>query len=229
MKILLGIVGLLLVLGCAPVVTGDDFDAGSGLMREPTPSEHDVIVKVKWSEMEKQAKIEIDRRVFTAPKDILETMRGKVAADPAMRVILCPGDGMPLEYAKEIAAVFREAGVPQVAVPLRDLRVTLPVAKDRVPAEPPGEKLEIRVTWSAEKETGSIEIEGRRFATGEEIVDFLQARIKGRSGLRILIRADRDVRYPYLKQVMAAAGKAGVGNVTFSVIDNATPVPAVKQ
>jgi biopolymer transport protein ExbD len=227
MKILLGIVGLLLVLGCARVIAGENFDEGSGLMREPTPSEHDVVVKVKWSETEKQGTIEIDRRVFTAPKDILETMRAKVAADPATRAILCPGNAVPPEYGKEIAAVFREAGVTKVAVSTRDLN--LPVAKDRAPAESPGEKLDIRVTWSAEKGTESIEIEGRKFATGDEIVDVLRAKVKERAGLRILIRADRNVRYAYLKQVMVAAGKAGVGKVTFSVVDNTSPVPAAKQ
>ena len=156
MKILLGVVSLFLVLGCARVIAEDNLDAGMGLALEPKPSEHDVIVKVEWSETANQAKIETDRRVFTAPKDILETMRGKVAADPAMRVIFCPGDGVPLEYAKEIVAVFREAGVPKVSVSLRDYPVILPASpKDRAPAEQPGEKLVIQVKWSAEKEAGS--------------------------------------------------------------------------
>ena len=41
-----------------------------------------------------------------------------------------------------------------------------------------------------------------------------------------LIRADRNVRYEFLKQVMIVAGKAGVGKVTFSVVDqDPTPAP----
>jgi biopolymer transport protein ExbD len=35
----------------------------------------------------------------------------------------------------------------------------------------------------------------------------------------VLIRADRDVRYDFLRQVLEAVGAAGVGNVTFSVVD----------
>jgi len=156
MKILLGVVSLFLVLGCARVIAEDNFDAGMGLVLEPKPSEHDLIVKVKWSETENQGKIEIDRQVFNAPKDILETMRAKVVADPATRVIFCPGNAVPLEYAKEIVAVFREAGVPKVSVSLRDYPVILPASpKDRAPAEQPGEKLAIQVKWSAEKEAGS--------------------------------------------------------------------------
>jgi biopolymer transport protein ExbD len=35
----------------------------------------------------------------------------------------------------------------------------------------------------------------------------------------VLIRADREVRYEYMRQLLEAVGKAGVGNVTFSVVD----------
>jgi len=49
MKILLGVVSLFLVLGCARVIAEDNFDAGMGLVLEPKPSEHDLIVKVNES------------------------------------------------------------------------------------------------------------------------------------------------------------------------------------
>ena len=39
------------------------------------------------------------------------------------------------------------------------------------------------------------------------------------------VRADRNVRYDYLKQVMITAGKAGVGKVTFSVVDKDANAP----
>jgi biopolymer transport protein ExbD len=37
--------------------------------------------------------------------------------------------------------------------------------------------------------------------------------------VRVLIRADRGVRYSVLKSVLEAVGKAGIANVTFSVVD----------
>ena len=45
---------------------------------------------------------------------------------------------------------------------------------------------------------------------------------------RVVIRADRNVRYEYLRTIMIAAGKAGVGKVTFSVVDkdSSSPAPA---
>jgi biopolymer transport protein ExbD len=47
----------------------------------------------------------------------------------------------------------------------------------------------------------------------------LQTKSQANPAMRVLIRADRNVRYEYLKQVMITAGKAGVGKVTFSVVD----------
>ncbi len=43
--------------------------------------------------------------------------------------------------------------------------------------------------------------------------------------MRILIRADKNVRYEYIKPVMKALGQAGVGNVTFSVVDKENAHP----
>jgi biopolymer transport protein ExbD len=228
-RILRRVIGFWIVLVCAGICAAEDF-TGTGVSPEPVPNEHDVIVKVTWSAPENRGTIEIDRQAFVAPEDILETLRAKAAADPETRVILRPGNGVPLDFGKEIVAAIRKAGITKLALSSRD--ILLPIAtppKDRVPAEPPVERLNIRVTWSAQEQTGSVEIEGRKFAKGDEIVEFLGAKAKEHPGLRVLIRADRDVRYEYLKEVMLAAGKAGVGKVTFSVVDNGTPVPAAKR
>ena len=53
--------------------------------------------------------------------------------------------------------------------------------------------------------------------------------VQANPNMRILIRADRDVKYEFLKSVMIAAGSSGVGKVTFSVVDkdpNAKAAPA---
>ena len=44
--------------------------------------------------------------------------------------------------------------------------------------------------------------------------------------MRVLVRADRNVRYEYLRSLLKAMGDSGVGNVTFSVVDKeSTPTP----
>ena len=45
--------------------------------------------------------------------------------------------------------------------------------------------------------------------------------------VRVLIRADKDVRYASMKSLLEAVGKAGIANVTFSVVDKeAAPTPS---
>jgi biopolymer transport protein ExbD len=37
--------------------------------------------------------------------------------------------------------------------------------------------------------------------------------------LRVVIRADRNAKYQYVRSIMVAMGQAGVPNVTFSAVD----------
>ena len=67
--------------------------------------------------------------------------------------------------------------------------------------------------------SGTILMDEKKFETADAIIPQLLKGVQANPKMRILIRADKKVRYEYLKQVMIAAGKAGVGNVTFSVVD----------
>jgi biopolymer transport protein ExbD len=47
----------------------------------------------------------------------------------------------------------------------------------------------------------------------------LQAKIGANPFMRVLVRADKEVRYEFMRGLLEAVGKSGVGNVTFSVAD----------
>lgn len=98
--------------------------------------------------------------------------------------------------------------------------ITLPVAKDAKPAEKDtkGQTI-VNVMWNPVDNIGGLEVDNQKFAQPDGMVGYLQTKSQANPAMRILIRADRNVRYDYLKQVMIAAGKAGVGKVTFSVVD----------
>jgi biopolymer transport protein ExbD len=98
--------------------------------------------------------------------------------------------------------------------------VHLPVAKDAKPAER-GTKGQIivNIMWASINNSGTIKVDEKSFAQADQIIGILQKNVQANPATRVLIRADKEVRYEYLKQVMIAAGKAGVGNVTFSVVD----------
>lgn len=98
--------------------------------------------------------------------------------------------------------------------------VTLPVAKDAKPADKDtkGQTI-INVLWSEINNSGSLLMDEKSFASADQLVGPLQSAVQKNPQMRILIRADKKVKYEFLKRVMITAGKAGVGNVTFSVVD----------
>ena len=108
--------------------------------------------------------------------------------------------------------------------------VTLPVAKDAKDAQKDtkGQTI-INVLWNKINNAGSLEVDDVKYDQADQMMPHLTPKVQANPNMRILIRADRDVRYEYLKSVMIAAGRAGVGRVTFSVVDkdpNAKPEPA---
>ena len=109
--------------------------------------------------------------------------------------------------------------------------VTLPVAKDAKDREKPtGGEILVNVLWNPLNDVGGIEISEQKFDQADQIVPLLTKAVAAAPETRILIRADRRVRYDYLRSIMLVAGKAGVGKVTFSVVDkedgSAPPAPA---
>ncbi len=98
--------------------------------------------------------------------------------------------------------------------------IQLPIAADGKAASKnnPGQVI-INVTWVAMNNVGAIEVNDQKYPVAEDLIPFLQARINANPLARVLIRADKSVRYDFLRNVLKSVGIAGVSNVTFSVVD----------
>ena len=99
----------------------------------------------------------------------------------------------------------------------------LPVAADAPDIHITHGQVIVNVFWAQVNNSGSIQMDGVAYARGEQLVPVLRSVMEANDGTRVLIRADKNVRYEYLRQVMKAAGDAGVGNVTFSVVNREEP------
>ena len=109
--------------------------------------------------------------------------------------------------------------------------VQLPVAKDagkKTPDAGSGQAV-VNILWSVIGNSGTIELDELKFTDANALTPVLAERVKVTPKMRVLIRADRNVRYEFLRSVMVAAANGGVGNVTFSVVDKdeagAAPTP----
>jgi biopolymer transport protein ExbD len=110
--------------------------------------------------------------------------------------------------------------------------VSLPVAKDAkdVEAEDKGKKgqMIINVLWSTIGNAGSLDFNSKTYSNPNELVPLIKSGIGENADTRVLVRADRNVRFEYMKQVLKAVAAAGGSNVTFSVVDKepgAQPAP----
>ncbi len=102
--------------------------------------------------------------------------------------------------------------------------IALPVAKDaKAPKKTAEGQVVINVFWGAINNLGSIEVDDKQYPTPSDLVPMLKKHLLVSPQTRLLVRADRAVRYEYLRQVLRAAGEAGVSNITFSVVDKDVP------
>jgi len=105
--------------------------------------------------------------------------------------------------------------------------IQLPVAKEAKEAkENPGQVI-VNVAYSAINNATVIEVDQKNYPSPSDLINVLDAKVKANPMVRVLIRADKEVRYEYLRSLLEAVGKSGVGNVTFSVVDKEEqPSPA---
>ena len=106
--------------------------------------------------------------------------------------------------------------------------VVLPVAKD---AKEKNQKAgagqtTINILWSTLGGTGTVEMDEKKYGDPGQLTPVLQNRVSKTPDMRVLLRADKGVRYDYLRAVMVACGHAGVGHVTFAVVDEDLAAPA---
>jgi len=97
--------------------------------------------------------------------------------------------------------------------------VDLPVAKEAKESKKVAAgQMIINVLYNPINNATTIEVDERN-PSNQELVSALQAKVNANPQYRVLIRADKNVRYEFMRTLLENIGKSGVGNVTFSVVD----------
>lgn len=99
-------------------------------------------------------------------------------------------------------------------------KVRLPVARDGKDANKVAEgQVIVNVLWNSLANAGTMDVDGKTFAEPAEIAPILSSKVEATPDVRVLVRADKEVKYEYLKKLLLAIGAAKIGNVTFAVVD----------
>ena len=96
--------------------------------------------------------------------------------------------------------------------------VNLPVARDAKESKKNPGQVIVNVLFNPLSNQTVIEVDERTVNLGQ-LAPVLQAKVVANPLVRVLVRADKEVRYEFMRGLLEAVGKAGVGNVTFSVAD----------
>jgi biopolymer transport protein ExbD len=96
--------------------------------------------------------------------------------------------------------------------------VNLPVARDAKESKKNPGQVIVNVLYNPLSTATAIEVDERTVDIGQ-LASMLQAKVIANPLVRVLVRADKEVRYEFMRGLLDTVGKAGVGNVTFSVAD----------
>ena len=105
--------------------------------------------------------------------------------------------------------------------------INLPIAKEAKEAKDNPGQVIINVTYTPMNDMTGVELDQKDYSSPSDLVPLLQNKVAANPLVRVLIRADREVKYDFVRQVLQAVGQSGIGNVTFSVVDKeASPTPS---
>jgi len=97
--------------------------------------------------------------------------------------------------------------------------INLPIAKEAKEAKDNPGQVIINLTYTLMNDMTGVELDQKDYASPTDLVPLLQNKVAANPMVRVLIRADREVKYDFVRQVLQAVGQSGIGNVTFSVVD----------
>jgi len=85
----------------------------------------------------------------------------------------------------------------------------------------------INISWNHDNSTAGYSIDGRAYPDANSLQGYLAQQVAGDPRSYALIRADKDVQYSNVSDVMTSCAAAGIGKVSFAVITGGVkPHPA---
>jgi len=101
--------------------------------------------------------------------------------------------------------------------------VQLAVAKEgKEPVPTKMGQIIVNVTFSEMSNATTIDVDEKPISEAQ-LTTMLQQKSAKNPQLRVLIRADKRIRYQFLRKILEAVGNSGISVVTFSVVDKEMP------
>ncbi len=105
--------------------------------------------------------------------------------------------------------------------------IELPVAASGSDTSKNKGQIIVNIVWLMVNDSGTITVDELTYSSPSDLTAMLAKRKAGNPAIRVLIRADKETRYEFLRAVMVAVAQAQITNVTFSVVDKVEVKPPV--
>ena len=102
----------------------------------------------------------------------------------------------------------------------KDKNLQLADAKNAKPAESKAHKDEIvvNVDWDGVNSVAQFSLDGRGYPSADSMQGVLASQHQQNPRAYVVIRADKNVEYSNISDLMKTCGDAGIGTVTFAVL-----------
>ena len=104
----------------------------------------------------------------------------------------------------------------------KEKNLNLAEAKNAKPQDKNGKpkinEVVINVIWHDGNSTAGYSMDGVDYPSANALQDILASRVRANPMVYVLIRADKDVEYSNISDLMTTCAAAGIGSVTFAVI-----------
>jgi len=76
----------------------------------------------------------------------------------------------------------------------------------------------VNISWNHNNQTAGFSIDGRNFPDAASLVPYIASKVAADPRSYALLRADKDVQYSNISDVMASCASAGISKVSFATI-----------
>lgn len=96
--------------------------------------------------------------------------------------------------------------------------ITLPVAAEGNDAAKNKGQVIINVAWN-NADIGTLTVDEKAYPHPADLTPLLSERVTANPNTRVLVRADKNTRYDFMREILVAVGQSKISNVTFSVVN----------
>jgi biopolymer transport protein ExbD len=107
----------------------------------------------------------------------------------------------------------------------KNKNLTLPDAKNAKKPETSKHQIVVNVGWDPGSSSAQFFLDQTPFASASDMTGAIAAAAKADPAAYVLIRADKEVQYSNISDLMSACAAAGIGTVTFAALIGGSDAP----